>query len=243
MMEDDFEKLLESIGGRFPAKLDLVLKTAGYDSLFLISQINEDDIILIEEYASKHPTCLIGTDYCRTEDDITEEFELKLKPGHRKFLLKLATIADTILKSKSTQKNKFKNERNGTAGTHSQSYETSKPSSSTISIKAKRNLEKVLVNKVLRFCQLKSIYIMFDETCISKFKKINNKIKCSVICPICKSSLACVYTTYWNISNLQAHLKAHPKDQVDEKVSFQESNAAPIEIWLSSDEIKDEHDQ
>lgn len=93
MQKDVFRKTEKSIGEPFPANLDRVLLSAGYDSLYTISRLDENDIKLIEEYSSRNPTRLIETEYC-SNTIRPENFQLKLKPGHKKFLLGQASASN-----------------------------------------------------------------------------------------------------------------------------------------------------
>lgn len=73
-------------------------------------------------------------------------------------------------------------------------------------------LKEKLVKKVLNYTRSKSFEMLFDLSYISQLQKVNNKIKCTVSCPLCESAIKCEFIKYWAISNFQAHLKIHFKD-------------------------------
>lgn len=223
MPKDDFKKIVLIIGGKFPVNLDIVLKSAGYDCLYSISQIDEDDIKLIEQYISNNPSPIIGTEYCPTVHDLTEEFQLKLKPGHKKFLLRLAIIAGNIRASEREKRSKAKR----------QICVDNQASESVKNLPKTEELKQALVRRVVKYCSSKSINIVFDDKCISKFESKSDKIKCSASCSTCNISIICHYTTYWNISNFQAHLKAHLKNSSAlNRVNIHQNNAAELDNLL-----------
>lgn len=219
MPHDIFKQIVKFIGGKFPANLDLVLKSSGYDCLYSISHINEEDIHLIEEYITNNPTPIIGTEYCPNIEEITEDFQFKLKPGHKKFLLSLVNVIDDIKKLKREKKKK--------------TIEVDLNNKSPPNVK---DLSKKVFDKLTKFCVSLSPSIVFDESCVTRFRRENNKTTCSIICTICKKPIICDYTSYWNISNLQAHLKNHVKKshvpQNSEVNSLHQSNAIELDRLL-----------
>lgn len=90
MTKDEFKQIVKLIG-KFPSNLDIILKSAGYDCLYTISQIDEDDIKLIEEYTTNHPVPVVGTEYCLDINNLTDDFRFQFKPGHKKFIIRLAS--------------------------------------------------------------------------------------------------------------------------------------------------------
>lgn len=85
------------------------------------------------------------------------------------------------------------------------------------------------------FRQSKSIDIEFTESHILRFREEGAKTKCSAVCSKCEKSTVCEYTTYWNISNFQAHLKGHLRKKISAEkssVSLHENNAAELDKLL-----------
>lgn len=68
----------------------------------------------------------------------------------------------------------------------------------------------------MKFCADRNFDINKELFQVFNLREENNKIKCELKCPVCDTKkIACDYTTYWNVSNFQAHLKRHIANAVD----------------------------
>lgn len=84
------------LGEEIPNDILIILENSGFDSLFLLETIDENDLSEIEEYFKCNPSKLKGTKYEKMSD-------FKLKPGHRKFMLGLPKRIEKINEKKHTE--------------------------------------------------------------------------------------------------------------------------------------------
>lgn len=84
------------LGEEIPNDILIILENSGFDSLFLLETIDENDLSEIEEYFKCNPSKLKGTTYEKMSD-------FKLKPGHRKFMLGLPKRIEKINEKKHTE--------------------------------------------------------------------------------------------------------------------------------------------
>lgn len=82
-------------------------------------------------------------------------------------------------------------------------------------------LKEKLVGKVANFCSKNSVQVTVDTSYITQFQQISGKIKCKFSCPFCESKFCCEYSTYWNVSNLEKHIKSHLKKDNTSSISFE----------------------
>lgn len=110
--------------------------------------------------------------------------DFKLKPGHKAFILNLPNIFN----EKENIKNTFK-------------------------AKSELELKEKLAIKVVKYCLKNAVEITVDINRITQFKRTKGQAKCKFSCPFCESKVACDYKTYWNVSNLERHIKIHFNNQ------------------------------
>lgn len=89
--------LNQLLGENIPQDISKILAKSGYDTIWSLKNINENDILNIEEYINEQPSILKGTTYENIQ-------KFKFKPGHKKFLLELPNL---IKKYNEEQHNKY----------------------------------------------------------------------------------------------------------------------------------------
>lgn len=83
MTNNIYKQIGKEINEKFPSGLDKIMKSSGFDTLFSISGIKDTDIKEIESYITNNPDVLNGTDYEPSEEHLQNNFQFKLKPGHK----------------------------------------------------------------------------------------------------------------------------------------------------------------
>lgn len=71
------------------------------------------------------------------------------------------------------------------------------------------------MNKITKFNRKNSIDAdNIGDQSVGDFEIISNSngesvIKTSFTCPVCETEIACLYNQYWQVSNLEKHIKKH----------------------------------
>lgn len=179
-----------------------ILIESGYDSFAILESINQEQILIIEEYINgikgDESNILKGSVY-----DGCDHF--KFRPGHSALLLRLPKIIEEI-KSKKKAKNPV-NVLNCVADDLLAEKELTE----------KSNLKKRLMTKILEFIKKNELQINFNEKHISEFFTENNQIKCLVECGFCDKKYTCSFGKYWLVGNFERHLKEHKKNVEDDR--------------------------
>lgn len=151
-------KIQKEINEKLPAGLDKILKSSGFDTLVSISAINETGIKDIENYVSNNPAVLIGTEYEPSADQLQNNYQFKLKPGHKHFILNLPKSIEKLRLKEDEKQNK---------------RIASRQIQDRITIVGidEHKLKEKLVHKVLNFTRSKSFEILFDLSHISQLQK------------------------------------------------------------------------
>lgn len=195
---------------------DFIVKTlicAGFDNAMSLTGINEEDIILIEQYAAENCRHLIDL-------DIDEKGTFKLKPGHRKLVLNLSEKVIKYLEDKTLDKTKDKAskkklDQSKENRTHNEYEEIELLSKQEIT-----ELKANLISKLIACARLNGLSIEFTEkeigdieTYISYSRTATNKpsYKCLVKCPFCTKFVPCTHNGHWQTSNLDKHIKKEAK--------------------------------
>lgn len=187
------EKLKTYLGGNFPLNIDRIIIFCGYDTELALSNINEEDIKEIEFYVNENKQIL------KNEiNDIRDDQEFKLKPGHKKFILGLP---------KKIKELKNKNKNNGAKNKEIETDNIIVQFDQTPDDQFKQKL----ITKIKQFCAKKSVPLDFNYSNINKWQQVNGKPKCKISCCLCGSEISYDFISYWRISNLQDHLKGHFK--------------------------------
>lgn len=177
-----FRKVERILHDKLPTKIDQILFNAGFDSETALLALNHENIAEAERYINENKQILIGTSYASF---CTENSVFKFKPGHKATIL---SIAKALKESKSTNKKKKKCE--------SEPLDDEK-------------LKQALITKVFNFANKQSFELLLETSDIIDFKREEDKIKSRIQCPYCPSLYKCEFTSYWNISNFEKHLKKH----------------------------------
>lgn len=196
MSPNVFKRIEKEINEKFPAGVDKILFRVGYDSMLSLSNLNLCDITEIENAVKNNLEYLDETEYELTEQQ-TDNYTFKFKPGHKNFILNLPKIIEKINKKAEEEKEKRKQNKRNTV------------SETNVSNAEKNNLRTKLIQKILNFVTSKGFEIAFEEESISAIERVNDKIRCTVQCPLCDTTIGCEYKKYWLIGNLQSHLKKH----------------------------------
>lgn len=191
----DFEKF---IGSRLPKDIPNILTACGYDSELAIIGLKEKDLETIEKEVDKNKDILKNSTDYKNNYNSPERFVLK--PGHKSLILSLPKKFEDFLEEK-----KKDEQRNNP-----------KKNSKNVN-ELKSELTEKLNNYMLRF----SFNVNFTQSDLSKFIFLEDKncYTCGVKCPFCMKVFSCKYSTYWMVSNFEAHLKSH----VNQAKSLQKS--------------------
>lgn len=193
---------------KLPNFLVDILKKTGYDSPISIElldgeRINEIEIFIESNYGCAH-SLLKETIYENKEN-------FKFLPGHLTLLAGLKTYATKFIESglkkqKSTFAAKFNRGRE--LSTISEEIEVLSPIELEI-------LKSGLVKKIGKFCRKYNINaenISIDS--VGDCEIIINTngqsiIKTTFACPVCNTTVPCICNQYWQVSNLEKHIKTH----------------------------------
>lgn len=195
---------------------------AGYDNALSVVEIDESDIKLIEEFAEKKSQNLL------TSCDIYSEVKpFQFLPGHKKLIHSLPQKVHQF-KNKKCRKNLFA-VQNVTEESIEQETIELLTNSEVEGIKAKLLLK---LNKSPSVIEIKTTFTATElgaiEPYISQSIKVAKKAtksayKCVVKCMLCEKCIPCIYNSFWQISNLDKHMKIHIEESktandVQEKV-------------------------
>lgn len=148
-----------------------------------MSDINEQNIKVIEDYVNKNQHILENTKY---QNIIPFEF----RPGDRTLLLSLPNIIQTYRDFKKSKKRPTKLFQNQ---------------------KSEAELKTELLNKLMNYMKNKKHDIQLISENITEFTKSGENARCRVKCLLCEMSIVCTYTSFWAVSNYETHFKNHIK--------------------------------
>lgn len=204
-----FKKIEKIIGEKFPAGLDKIIESAGFDTERSIYGLNSEEIKNIETYVNENKTTSQHTGYEQLVNQSGTNF--KFKPGHVNFLKGLPESLRTYKEKKELKKKDTQNEK-------------------TVKSKVGTSiddeiLKNELLRKVVNFFAINSFQLVSDTTSlISSFTRENDIINCQIICPFCNKKQKGVYKTYWMISNFQDHCKKHFKSPTTNESTLKIAN-------------------
>lgn len=214
-----FANIETILGERFEDNLPDILAAAGYSSKTAIKTLCEASIAKIEQFVQSSPakfySILSGTRY-----EGTSPFHFL--PGHFDILLALPRYLSEFegkrLDKKQTQKHKEqKDDTENVVPSIGDSIITD-------SSQVQKELKEVLVRKIINFGNKLSVEFKFSEEHIHKFEQAGGKTKCLAQCAYCNKKTPCNYSTYWNCSNFQTHLKTHIFEEPTTSDSVQTNN-------------------
>lgn len=179
----------------FPTDIEKFLVSSGFDCESAILGINKEIIKEIELFVNDNKHLLEHTSY---ETVLRNNTVFKFKPGHKSILLLLP-------KSLSEYNAKKNHKKDPTL------FEKEEEDDETEKENFDEQLKEKLVQKLINFTRKHFFEIVLDKSLIRNYINENNKPICHFECPICNCPIKCYYTRYWNVSNLEKHLKNHFK--------------------------------
>lgn len=200
-------KFQSYLGNTIPQFIVDILCSAGYDSALSISELNDDDITVIENHVLQKSELLKNSD--SYTENLAENSPFTFLPGHRKLLFTLKSKATNFI------------EENKKSIVDNKSISTEE-----IELFSDEEL-KVLGNDLLRklstYSQTIGLGSTFQDTNIvtsidayisnntQKAKKSlkTASYKCSVKCVSCERVIPCTYNNRWETGNIELHLKRH----------------------------------
>lgn len=188
-------------GQKFPSCLKVILTKSGYDNNYAFEAICEDNVVKIENFVNENKHIVKKTVY-------EKSVPFKFLPGHRAIILDLPR---KIAEFKNKQANK--------------QTETSTVSSE-LNPDREEELKNLLINKLINYSKYVKFELKFNKTHLCEFKKIGDKVKCRVKCPICPKNYLCNYKTHWSVSNIEAHIREHSLKNSAQQPTFQATSSS-----------------
>lgn len=192
---------------KIPIFLVELLKTTGYDSALSIQSLNEKSISELEKYIASQPHSF---DLKNTAYESIEIF--KFLPGHIALFKSLSLQVDKFLSSLNSH-NKTKNQ--------SEILAPIPEEIELLSQSEEKALKEKLISKVTQYCiknsvSIENLYIANISNTLNPIIQNFGKIvyKTQFTCHLCKVETPCIYNKYWQISNLEKHIKKHKSQPV-----------------------------
>lgn len=221
-----FAKFKKFYGVPIPACLVSILENCGFADKECLKLIDDHRCDKLEIYINKHKqkfTDIIKNTVYANQD------EFELLPGHRALLLELPK---KIREIESKKKNRNLNletiyfDENGfTDENQIDDSQLDDQNDEIIFNEAKTKL----IEKITNYWNKKKIECTeLTLQRISNFNSVNGFHHCKFQCPFCMKKIPCTYKKYWEVGNLQAHLKTHivegPVDQESNGLSNQNNS-------------------
>lgn len=195
---------------RIPLFLVELLKKTGYDSALSIQGLNEKNILELEKYLNIN-LANFNNLFKNTAYESTETFNFL--PGHQTLLSSLGGQVTIFLNCGSfKRKTKLTSSLDGELNPIQEEVDL-------LNDCEQDKLKEVLLSKVSKF-NLKNkitnenLNILNISTPLDAIINSSGKIvyKAYFTCHLCKVRIPCIYNSYWQISNLEKHIKSHNKD-------------------------------
>lgn len=200
---------------------DFIVKTlicAGFDNGIALSELDEDDIFLIEKYAAEKCTHLIELD--------KENGTFKFKPGHRKLLLGLPKKVNKFLEEK--QSKKLLTQQKPIHNLNLEEIELLSEQElnelkSSLIVKLNKTLKSLGSSKLFTQTEIGQIdtYISYSNSATRK-----PSYKCLVKCVYCEKLVPCTHISHWQTSNLDGHIRKEVKSETSAAESNSENSHA-----------------
>lgn len=167
-----------------------MLIACGYNTFLSLSSLDVDKLKIVEQYINRNKDLTANLNCCFSEEYTNKE-NFEFLPGHESVILRLPGLIEEIRKNKPTKlKNLSKNTR------------------------TKEELIDLLINNLLKYSGKQGF--QFPEGSISQIniREVegdveHGNIKCKFSCPFCPKIIPIKYKSFWESSNITAHLKSH----------------------------------
>lgn len=210
-------KLARALKTDLPNTLQKILVESSFDCEASILGINTEIIKEVESFVNQNKHILENTEY---EAVLKNNSIFKFKPGHKSVLNLLPQRLRDYKSNKKSDKKKD--------GLTQQQEE--------------EQLKDELIEKLSNFSGKNSLGISFEKSSISNYRIEKNKPKCKILCPLCNIQYTCYYTTFWNRSNFEKHLKKHFVEiEVSEEHENQLSNQN-VFSYVNDDDLNEVSD-
>lgn len=189
-----FSKIKRKYQLQFPETLQKILIASSFDSEEAILGINAEIISDIERFVNENKNILNGTEY----STIVQNNQIfKFKPGHRSALnYVVKSLTDKVGSCKVPKANCCNEEE----------------------------LKNLLIKKLSKFSLDNSLDLNFNTTLFSNYHIEKSQPKLKIQCPLCSKKYTGYFTTYWNISNYEKHLKTHFTEVQVEHIEISNNN-------------------
>lgn len=201
-----WSKFQNFIGGTVPELLIKILISAGYDNAIPLSNLDEDDIVILEAHTTTKLKELIKKNSLYSE---VEPFQFL--PGHKKTILNLRVKAEQFLENKKKTINSEEVELL-TAGETDQLKENLLKRLNAFKLK-KQFEEDAIVSSI-------DPYISHN----SRHSRKKASYKCSIKCVHCDTVIPTTYNGHWEVCNIDRHIKSHIKKNPELALPSQTSN-------------------
>lgn len=215
-----FEKFVRN---SIPDYIVKVLIETGFDNAISISELNNDDIKIIEEFVETNLKHIVEKSGIY---DLKEKFVFL--PGHRKLILSLPKRLEEFENNKKKRKGKSETEQENVTTeeiellTESEINDLKDKLLSKLTKSAKNYGLKEFTEEEVH----SSIDVYINHSLVPKNKTHQKpSYKCLIKCIECEKEIPCTWNGYWQIGNLDKHLKNHMKNTVAQDAENQNNSS------------------
>lgn len=211
-----FEKFLKN---SIPDCIVKILIESGFDNEISISELCNDDIKIIEEFVESNLKHSIENSGIY---NLNEKFVFL--PGHRKLILSLPKRLKEFENNKKKRKEKSETEQENVINEEIELLTQSEIN----------DLKDKLLSKLTKSAKNYGLKEFTEEEVLSSIdvyiNHSNNKThqkpsyKCIIKCIECEKQVPCTWNGYWQIGNLDKHLKNHMKNTVAQNAENQNNS-------------------
>lgn len=186
-----------------------ILKCSGFSDEDALKLIDEKWCDKLEKYMNKHKTVFADV----INNTVYAKFdEFELLPGHRALLLNLPSKIAAIdsKKKEQTKKNSVTETVYFNEHGFEETGELIDDDSNVDDNSDVYNLTHTLIEKVKNYWTKQKIGCdEITSELILDLKAVNGCHRCLFQCPYCSKKIPCTFKKYWEVGNLQSHLKLH----------------------------------
>lgn len=197
-----WKKFLNFLTKSIPKYIIEILIQSGYDNTISISDLQKEDIEIIENYVDRKLKHLIVNSKVYEADE-----KFVFLPGHEKLILALPKVLKTF-----ENKKKRTNEIIGeevTIFSEEELLDLKEKLLAKLNLRGKNfGLKLFTENEIVSTIDL---YLSHSRSLGNNKHSNKPSYKCSVKCPECEKITPCTYNGYWQIGNIEYHLKTHKK--------------------------------